>query len=230
MSGERTTAVIKRYLGEIAGDSPPSRSSRDLLDRAVRDCTDGSQNGRAARPPGPGPAAPTPPGSQDRPASGRLTPRPPGSPARPSSQAGLPLRTVPAHNGGDGQRHQDQRSRLGDRIDLDEERPPRGPDLPGRPAIIAHRIIREVRLGRIRVGPPVNSGRVGPGREQGEPLGRVRIEEHVRVGREGHVGEVARPGRDRRHGEGGQDGAAGQPAAIIRQQLRGRSERPRGFA
>jgi len=136
MSGERTTAVIKRYLGEIAGDSPPSRSSRDLLDRAVRDCTDGLQNGRAARPPGPGPAAPTPPGSQDRPASSRLTPRPPGSPARPSSQAGLPLRTIPAHNGGDGQRHQDQRSRLGDRIDLDEERPRRGPDLPGRPAII----------------------------------------------------------------------------------------------
>jgi len=36
MIEERTTAVVQRYLDELAGDSPPEPIIRDLLDRAVR--------------------------------------------------------------------------------------------------------------------------------------------------------------------------------------------------
>src|SRR5215472_6134684 len=36
MSQEHTTAVIQRYLDELAGDSPAEPIVRDLLDRAVR--------------------------------------------------------------------------------------------------------------------------------------------------------------------------------------------------
>src|SRR5262249_34203892 len=36
MSGEQTTAVVQRYLDELAGDSPSEPIVRALLDRAVR--------------------------------------------------------------------------------------------------------------------------------------------------------------------------------------------------
>ena len=36
MSEERTTAVVERYLGELAGDSPSEPLVRAMLDRAVR--------------------------------------------------------------------------------------------------------------------------------------------------------------------------------------------------
>src|SRR4051812_30638607 len=36
MREERTTAVVQRYLDELAGDSPAEPIIRDLLDRAVR--------------------------------------------------------------------------------------------------------------------------------------------------------------------------------------------------
>jgi hypothetical protein len=36
MSDEHTTAVVQRYLDELAGDSPAEPIIRALLDRAVR--------------------------------------------------------------------------------------------------------------------------------------------------------------------------------------------------
>ena len=35
MAEERTTAVVQRYLDELAGDTPPDQAVRALLDRAV---------------------------------------------------------------------------------------------------------------------------------------------------------------------------------------------------
>jgi RNA polymerase sigma-70 factor (ECF subfamily) len=35
MDEERATAVVKRYLNELAGDAPAETAVRDLLDRAV---------------------------------------------------------------------------------------------------------------------------------------------------------------------------------------------------
>ncbi len=66
-------------------------------------------------------------GGRDRRPIGRLAPRLPRSTARRASRPGLPPRAVPARDGRDGQRHQDQRGRLGDRrrIDLEDLRPVR---------------------------------------------------------------------------------------------------------